>query len=243
VSQSGEWEPEADNWLLWARTANHDAYWYYRDAFFDFLVPTPGCRCIEIGCGEGRVARDLAARGHRVTAVDSSPTLLRYARDADPAGAYALADGAGLPFGNCSFDLVVAYNSLQVVADMAATVAEAARVLVPGGFFCVVVSHPLADVGRFVDDTPGAAFAIREDYFANRRVDDKVERAGLEMTFLGWTYSAAGLRNSLRAGRIGDRGDARAPTFRSIRAIQPLGPGPDVPHGPGRETINPYGST
>jgi SAM-dependent methyltransferase len=189
VSQPGGWEPEADNWLRWARTAGHDAYWYYRDAFFDLVIPARAGRCVEIGCGEGRVARDLAARGHQVTGVDSSHTLLRYARDADPAGVYVLADGAGLPFADCSFDLVVAYNSLQVVADMTATVAEAARLLAPGGFFCVVVSHPLADVGRFIDDTLGAAFAVREDYFANRRVDDKVERDGLEMTFRGWTYS------------------------------------------------------
>jgi SAM-dependent methyltransferase len=185
----GEWEPDAKNWVSWARTPGHDAYWYYRDAFFDLTVPPPGRGCVEIGCGEGRVARDLATRGHRVVGVDSSRTLVRYAREADAAGTYALADGAALPFAQDCFDLAVAYNSLQVVADMAGTVREAARVLVPGGHFCVVVSHPLADVGRFVDDTPNAAFAIREDYFLNRRVEDKVERDNLEMTFRGWTYS------------------------------------------------------
>ncbi|MGH9115278.1 MAG: class I SAM-dependent methyltransferase [Acidimicrobiales bacterium] len=185
----GEWEPEAENWLRWARTPGHDAYWYYRDAFFDSVVPPPGRRCLEIGCGEGRVARDLAARGHRAVGVDSSLSLVRHARDADATGCYVLADGAGLPFGDGSFDLVVACNSLQVVADMAGTVAEAARVLAPGGHLCAVVSHPLADVGRFADDGDQAAFVVRDDYFARRRVEDKVQRAGLEMTFRGWTYS------------------------------------------------------
>jgi SAM-dependent methyltransferase len=184
-----EWEPDAENWLRWARTPHHDAYWYYSNRFFDQLVSPPGRRSVEIGCGEGRVARDLRARGHQVTGIDSSPTLLVYARQEDTDSSYALADGAALPFPEGCFDLAVAYNSLQVVADMRGTVREAARVLSPGGYFCICVSHPVTDVGRFLDDEADAAFAIRQDYFANRRVDDKVERDGLEMTFRGWTYS------------------------------------------------------
>lgn len=188
MSPAGEWEPDAQNWVRWARTPGHDAYWYYRDSFFDHVVPGPRGRCVEIGCGEGRVARDLVARGHEVAAVDSSLGLLRSARDAG-AASFVLADGARLPFPDAAFHLAVAYNSLQVVADMAGTVKEAGRVLVRGGALCAVVSHPLADVGHFVDDSPDAAFAVREDYFAHRRVEDRVERSGLEMTFRGWTYS------------------------------------------------------
>lgn len=201
MSPAGEWEPDAENWVRWARTPLHDAYWYYRDSFFDLVVPAPG-RCVEIGCGEGRVARDLTARGHDVTGVDSSHTLLRYASEADRASTYALADGDALPFPDRSFDLAVAYNSLQVVSDMAATVRETARVLVLGGRLCICVSHPLADVGSFMDDTPEAAFAVREDYFARRRVDDRVERGGLEMTFRGWTYSMEDYAVALEAAGL-----------------------------------------
>jgi SAM-dependent methyltransferase len=185
----GEWEPEAENWARWARTPFHDAYWYYRDAFFDLILPARPAQCVEIGCGEGRVARDLAARGHRVTGVDTSPTLLRHAREADPSGAYVLADSAALPFPDGCFEAAVAYNSLQVVADMPGTVAEASRVLVPGGHLCVVVSHPFADVGYFAGDGSDDGYVIREDYFASRSVHDRVERDGLTMTFRGWTYS------------------------------------------------------
>jgi ubiquinone/menaquinone biosynthesis C-methylase UbiE len=182
---AGEWEPEAENWVRWARTPEHDHYWYYRDVFFDDILAPPGQGTVEIGCGEGRVARDLAARGHRVVGIDSSLTLLHYARQASADTAYVQADGAVLPFPDRSFDLAVAYNSLQVVADMPGTVAEAARVLGPGGRFCFCVSHPMTDVGRFLGDD----FAIRQDYFTNRRVDDAVEQRGLAMTFRGWTYS------------------------------------------------------
>jgi 2-polyprenyl-3-methyl-5-hydroxy-6-metoxy-1,4-benzoquinol methylase len=82
-----KWEDQAENWLAWARTPGHDAYWYYRDAFFP-LVPAPGRRTLEVGCGEGRVMRDLAARGHRVTGIDRSPALLGHASAAHPGGQY-----------------------------------------------------------------------------------------------------------------------------------------------------------
>lgn len=107
------WESEARNWIAWARRPGHDAYWYYRDAFFDEIVPPAGRATLDLGCGEGRVARDLSERGHRVTAVDSAPTLLAAAAKADPAGTYVLTDAAALPFKDAEFDLVVAYNSLM----------------------------------------------------------------------------------------------------------------------------------
>jgi SAM-dependent methyltransferase len=189
VGPGGEWEPEAENWIRWARTPGHDAYWYYRDSFFDLIVPAPGRRTLEIGCGEGRVARDLAARGHRVVAVDTAHTLLRHARHDDHTGAYVRAEAGALPFPDRCFDLAVAYNSLQVVHDMAAAVGEVGRVLVPGGSLCACVAHPVTDVGQFVGDGADALFAMRPHYFETRRVEDTVRLNGLEMTFRGWTYS------------------------------------------------------
>jgi SAM-dependent methyltransferase len=184
-----EWEPEAENWVRWARTPEHDHYWYYRDDFFDRLVPPHGRYTVEIGSGEGRVARDLAARGHCVVGVDPSPTLVRYAREASTDTSYAVADGGVLPFSDGSFDLAVAYNSLQVVSDMPETVAEAARVLRRGGRFCFCVSHPVTDMGRFSGDDPDVVFALRQGYFTSQRVDDTIEYRGLPMTFRGWTYT------------------------------------------------------
>ncbi|MDQ3765745.1 MAG: class I SAM-dependent methyltransferase [Actinomycetota bacterium] len=111
MTQQHPWERKAENWLGWARTPGFDAYWYYRDAFFDEIVERKG-HTLEIGCGEGRVARDLAGRGHDVVAIDLTATLLEHARDADPDLLYARADAA-TPFHDQSFDTVVAYNSLM----------------------------------------------------------------------------------------------------------------------------------
>lgn len=229
----GEWEPSAADWVRWARTPGHDAYWWFRDAFFDDLLPPPGRRTLEVGCGEGRVTRDLVARGHRVTGVDTALGLVREARLAPGGGTWALADGAGLPFPDGCFDLVVAYNSLQVVADMPAAVREAARVLDPGGRLAFCVSHPVTDLGHFLGDEPDAVFALRPRYFESERVDDTVEMGGLTMRFRGRTWSlehyaraleGAGLRiEALReprpaggGGRFGRR--RRVPMFLSVLA-------------------------
>jgi len=183
------WEREAENWVRWVRRPGHDSYWYFRDAFFDEIVPPPGRQTLEMGCGEGRVARDLVARKHRVIGIDSSPTLIRYAREADPSGRYELADAASLPFADASFDLVIAYNSLMDITDMPGAVREAARVLEPAGRFCISVTHPLNDAGLFESAEPDAAFIIRGSYFGRRPFEGHYERDGLEMTFRGWMYA------------------------------------------------------
>ncbi|MBY8853714.1 methyltransferase domain-containing protein, partial [Saccharothrix sp. MB29] len=72
---------QARNWIAWVRRPGFDSYWRYRDAFFA-LVPAAGGATLDLGCGEGRVSRDLGGRGHRVTGVDASPTLLEAARQA-----------------------------------------------------------------------------------------------------------------------------------------------------------------
>jgi SAM-dependent methyltransferase len=222
------WEDEARNWIAWARTPGHDAYWRFRDAFFA-LVPEPGRATLEVGCGEGRVARDLKARGHLVTGIDSSPTVLAAAQEADPDGRYELADGAALPFEDGAFDLVVAYNALMDVDDMPGTVREVARVLAPGGKLCVCITHPLADAGRFAGEAADAPFVIEETYFGRRRFEGTFERDGLRMTFHGWCHpledymralEAAGLRiEALR--EPADERDAqwrRLPMFLMLRA-------------------------
>jgi SAM-dependent methyltransferase len=227
--------------LRWARTPGHDAYWHYREAFFHAIVPAPGRRTLEVGCGEGRVARDLTARGHRVVGVDTSPTLVAHAAAADPHGRYLVADAAALPFKDGSFDLVVAYNSLMDVDDMPAAVVEADRVLQPGRPLCVCVTHPTADAGRFAGDEPDAPFTIPGAYLGRHRFEaDTFERDGLEITFAGWCYAleeyaaaleAAGLlierlrEPAASAAAVAHRPSLRRwqrlPAFLHLRAVKP----------------------
>ena len=200
------WEWQAEAWARWARTPGHDSYWLFRDLFFDAIVPAPGRRTLEVGCGEGRVARDLARLGHTVVALDASPTLVATAAAAHPAGRYLVADAAALPFPDGAFDIVVAYNSLMDVADMPASVREASRVLEPGGRLCVCVTHPTADAGKFQSKDPDAPFVIPGSYLGRHRFEDTFERDGLQVTFAGWRYSLEGYARALEdAGLVIER--------------------------------------
>jgi SAM-dependent methyltransferase len=186
--RSGEhWEGAASDWIDWARAPGHDAFWAFRDSFRSFLPP-PGQATLDLGCGEGRVARELTALGHTVTATDVAPSLLEAAREAGSARSYVLADAAALPFRDGAFDRVVAYNMLMDVPDMPASVAEAGRVLAPGGTLTVSIVHPFADRGRFTGDEPGAPFTITGSYFGREHFSARVTEGEHRMTFDGWSH-------------------------------------------------------
>ena len=236
VTLSDAWEGEAERWAAWARAPGHDSYWrFHRDRFFE-LLPSPGRLTVDIGCGEGRVARDLAALGHRVVAVDASATLVRFAREADPAGEYRVADAAALPLDDGAADLAVAFMSLQDADEMPGAVAEAARVLSRGGRLCLAIVHPINSAGKFELGTPDAPFVIRHSYFDQRRVTDSVDRDGLRMTFPGdhrpmEAYFAALESAGLLVERLVEVPDStappasrwqRVPLFLQIRAVKPL---------------------
>jgi ubiquinone/menaquinone biosynthesis C-methylase UbiE len=226
------WEREARDWAAWAREPGHDSYWRFAPLFFE-LVPPPGRRTLDLACGEGRVARDLAARGHSVVGIDASPTLVRLAREADPGGEYVVGDAAALPFEDASFDLVVAYNSLMDVENMAGAVREAARVLEPRGRLCISIVHPIVDMSRFASDAPDAPFVFAAPYFERREVHDSFERAGLTMTFHGFARPLEDYTRALEdAGFLldalrepADPGDdeqwKRIPNFLYLRAVKP----------------------
>jgi SAM-dependent methyltransferase len=235
------WEREAENWIAWARTLGHDAYEGYAPTFFDEIVPSPLGRTLEIGCGEGRVTRDLIHRGHHMVSVDASATLIAAARRADELGRYVRCDAAYLPFADTSFELVVAYNVLMDLDDLGRAVREAARVLVGGGRLAVCVTHPLADAGRFEHRSADAPFRIEGSYLQPRRLTETFDRAGLSMTFDGMAYplesyarafeDAGLLIETIREPAVREQAIerdpaearwARLPNFLFVRAVRPL---------------------
>ena len=177
------WEAQAAQWIAWARTPGHDSYWrFHRDQFLQ-LVPPPGRRTVDVGCGEGRLARDLKTLGHDIVGVDTSPSLVDAARKLDPSMDIRLADATALPFEDASADLAVAFMSLHDIDAMFAAVREVARVLESGGRFCLAVVHPINSAGQFETRATDASFVIKGDYLATRNYADVVERDGLSMTF------------------------------------------------------------
>jgi SAM-dependent methyltransferase len=235
------WEENAAAWVEWARTPGHDSYRrFHRDLFLEILPPPSG-RTLDLGCGEGRLARDLAALGHDVVGIDLSPTMVAAAREAAPEMELHVADAAALPFGDAAFGLVVAFMSLQDVDDLPGTIREAARVLTPGGQFCLAIVHPFSSAGKFTEREADAPFVIEGSYLDQRTTDLAVERDGLAMRFVSRhtpleTYvdelAAAGLLlERLREPKLPEAGfnDAssrrwqRIPLFLHLRAVKPPG--------------------
>lgn len=128
------------------------------------------------------MTRHLAALGHSAIGIDVSPALVAAARDLDPSIDIRIADAAAIPLPDSSVDLAIAFMSLHDIDPMSETVAEASRVLEPGGRFCFSIVHPLNSAGSF-EDASGARFTIRESYLASFHYSNSVEREGLKMTF------------------------------------------------------------
>jgi SAM-dependent methyltransferase len=97
------WERHATDWIRWARTPGHDIwYWRLNRPWFVELLPPPGRLTVDLGCGEGRLLRELAAMGHRVVGVDSAPTMARAAAQAlgsDAGWWWPMPPGCHLPAG------------------------------------------------------------------------------------------------------------------------------------------------
>lgn len=119
------------------------------------LVPAasrPGSLLLDLACGGGLLAPHIAAKGHRHVGLDLSATALPQAREHGVV--VVRGDVLRLPFADETADVVVAGEVLEHVTDLRAAVAEACRVLRPGG---TLVIDTIADTwfGRFTSVTVG----------------------------------------------------------------------------------------
>jgi SAM-dependent methyltransferase len=90
------WERRATDWVRWARSPVLDNdFWDFHLPEFQRFVPAPGRLTVDVGCGEGRLGRALAASGHRVVGFDASPTsasaVAEVARVLTPDGRFCIA--------------------------------------------------------------------------------------------------------------------------------------------------------
>lgn len=104
---------------------------------------------LDVGCGEGGVARALSRRGFRVTGIDPSIAAVARAAQRVPSARFLCAQAEQLPAGLPAFDAAIFVNSLHHIVEgaMPGALLQAAAVLRPGGR--LVVIEPLAQGSFF----------------------------------------------------------------------------------------------
>jgi SAM-dependent methyltransferase len=110
---------------------------------------------LDVGCGEGQVARLAAAGGAtQVIGIDPTWNQVVVARQRGGGPAYARAGADALPFPDAAFDAVVACLVFEHIREVDAAIAEVARVLRPDGRFCFFLNHPLLQTPNsgWIDD-------------------------------------------------------------------------------------------
>lgn len=158
-----------------------------------------GSRVLDLGCGTGDLARQLAAAGFRATGCDIAPEMLRRAAAADRRGTVtwtSLESGwQQLPWETATFDAVIAASVLEYTRAPGLILRECARVLRLGGFLICTVpdpAHPIRWVeaaARLACRCPGMPIAAK-----------RWSRLDQYLTYLGtstqrhpvhWWYEAA----------------------------------------------------
>jgi SAM-dependent methyltransferase len=133
-----------EGYRVWSETYDEP-----RNGLFDFEEPvvreildarSTGV-AVDAACGTGRYAEYLAARGHQVIGVDSSPDMLAQARIRVPQADFRPGDLHDLPLADDAVDIVVCALALNHVPALGPVMAEFARVLRPGGHVVISDAH------------------------------------------------------------------------------------------------------
>jgi SAM-dependent methyltransferase len=138
-------------------------------------LPSAASRVLEVGCGDGRLARALDDLGYQVVAIDP----------AAPEGAIFQAVSLEEFADPVRFDAIVASRALHHIHDLAGALSKLQRLLVPGGRL-IVVEHAF---DRLDERTAGW-------YLENRRAKDPHAPLSLQACLAEWEADHAGLHGS-----------------------------------------------
>jgi SAM-dependent methyltransferase len=133
----------------------------------------------QVAARVGAIAREVLGHrdGVKPPVVPVGAVLAELASQTRTYEEVVVADAASLPFADDTFDLVLAFMSLQDMDDAAGALRQAARVLIPKGRVVAAFVHPFASAHLGRDAT------FRRSYFDVQLTLDEVERDGIAFAF------------------------------------------------------------
>ena len=150
MSDNGLWDEHAQWWI--------DGFTNGADPeYVEQIIPLAveelagRVKVLDLGCGDGQIARALAAQGADVLGVDPTQLHIDVAIDRGGGPTYLLGGATQIPAPDNSFDAVVACLVFEHIDQMDEAVTEVARVLKPQGQFSFFLNHPLLQ-------TPGSGW-------------------------------------------------------------------------------------
>jgi 2-polyprenyl-3-methyl-5-hydroxy-6-metoxy-1,4-benzoquinol methylase len=222
----------ADWYAGWIGEADDDPFFLSLHALIGDVAGLDVC---DLACGEGRIARFLAARGARVLGIDSSRRLLDIAeaKERDEAGGvtYKLENAETLTsVPDASFDGVVCNMALMDIEHYEATVTSVARILRPSGWFAFSILHPAFNAPRSSEivGSDGAIFRTVRGYWDEGywRSDERVGPPGklgayhrTISTYLNTLAAAGFVIEGLAEPRLEGAGAARRPVWSEVPPV------------------------
>ena len=150
MSDNGLWDEHAQWWI--------DGFTNGADPeYVEQIIPLAveelagRVKVLDLGCGDGQIARALAAQGSDVLGVDPTQLHIDVAIERGGGPTYLLGGATQIPAPDKSFDAVVACLVFEHIDQMDEAMSEVARVLKPQGQFSFFLNHPLLQ-------TPGSGW-------------------------------------------------------------------------------------
>lgn len=178
-----------------------------RELILELAGDVRGNSVLDVGCGDGALAVDLATRGAVVTGIDAAAEMIDAARRRAAAHAdvtFQVAVAERLPFADARFDLVTAITVLCFVDDSARVFHEIARVLRPGGRLVIGELGKWSSwaAGRRVRAWLGSRLWRRSKFRTATELRALAEQAGLMVTEVRGAvyYPRCGLAARLMSG-------------------------------------------
>jgi len=153
----------------------------------DRWIPAPGQgrRLLDVGCGTGHHLARWSGAGYVCSGLDAADEMLAEARGRNPGLCIEKGDVYGLPFGDSSFDVVIAIELLRYLAEVPAALREVARVLRPGGQFVATVMSPYSMSGYPILNLLTGRFAVpgfvhlKQHFHSRRAIIQMLRQSGL----------------------------------------------------------------